>query len=307
MKVPKNICNTRQHTATHGNTRHYIAIQCDTLICTFNTRGGFFDFDSTFHEGAKQRAPQQAACHKTLCCSVLQCVAVRCSVLQCVAVCSSALQCVAVCCSVLQCVAVCCSVLQCVAFTQQSTRDIMLVWCYLIAVCSSVLQCIAMCCSALCFSQQITRENKITNCSLLQHVAMCCNLLQCVESPNRIRERTCSIECKKTPLDRKQTRHETPWSLSTNKRKKMRCSVFQLFRQKQCVAEWRNVLQFLEQKQCKTHPATNGIKESCKRGIQQRPIQESYKKVIQKRPVKESYKRVKQKRPSSAASDKRDL
>ena len=42
------------------------------------------------------------------------CVALCCSVLQCDAVCCSMLQCVAVCCSVLQCVAVCCSVLQCV-------------------------------------------------------------------------------------------------------------------------------------------------------------------------------------------------
>jgi len=54
-------------------------------------------------------------CQRSLCCSVLQRVAVCCSVLQCVAVCCSVLQCVAVCCSVLQCVAVCCSVLQCVA------------------------------------------------------------------------------------------------------------------------------------------------------------------------------------------------
>jgi len=54
----------------------------------------------------------------TVCCSVLQCVAVCCSVLhceakhytQCVVVCCSVLQCVAMCCSVLQCVAVCCSV-----------------------------------------------------------------------------------------------------------------------------------------------------------------------------------------------------
>jgi len=38
----------------------------------------------------------------TLCCSVLQCVAVCCSVLQCVAVCCSVLQCVTVCCNVLQ-------------------------------------------------------------------------------------------------------------------------------------------------------------------------------------------------------------
>ena len=44
-----------------------------------------------------------------MCCSVLQCVAVRCSVLQCASVCFSVLQCVAMCCSVLQCVAVCCS------------------------------------------------------------------------------------------------------------------------------------------------------------------------------------------------------
>jgi len=42
----------------------------------------------------------------SLCCSVLQCVAVCCSVLQCVAVCCSALQCVTVCCSVLQCIAI---------------------------------------------------------------------------------------------------------------------------------------------------------------------------------------------------------
>jgi len=71
-----------------------------------------------------------------VCCSVLQCVAVRCSVLQCFAdyllngylevkmfhrrhsdkwAQRSVLKCVIVCCSVLQCDAVCCSVLQCVA------------------------------------------------------------------------------------------------------------------------------------------------------------------------------------------------
>ena len=48
----------------------------------------------------------------TVCCSVLQCVAVYCSVFQGVTVCCSVLQCVAVCCSVLQGVAVCCSTLQ---------------------------------------------------------------------------------------------------------------------------------------------------------------------------------------------------
>jgi len=57
-----------------------------------------------------------------VCCSVLQCVAVRCSVLQwdvswiyCPPRCTSVAPVVAVCCTVLQCVAVCCSVLQCVA------------------------------------------------------------------------------------------------------------------------------------------------------------------------------------------------
>ena len=44
--------------------------------------------------------------HETVCCSVLQCVALCCSVVQCGAVCCSMLQCVAVCCSVLQYVAV---------------------------------------------------------------------------------------------------------------------------------------------------------------------------------------------------------
>jgi len=57
----------------------------------------------------------------TVCCSVLQCIAVRCCVLQ---SCRSSInlgsrhfdwRCVAVCCSVLQCIAVCCSVVQCVA------------------------------------------------------------------------------------------------------------------------------------------------------------------------------------------------
>jgi len=56
-----------------------------------------------------------------VCCSALQCAAVRCSVLQCVAVCCSALQCAAARCSVLQCVAVCCSALQCVLLMRKET------------------------------------------------------------------------------------------------------------------------------------------------------------------------------------------
>ena len=48
-----------------------------------------------------------ASMHVAVCCSVLQCVAVRCHVLPN----GGVLPCVAVCCNVLQCVAVCCSVL----------------------------------------------------------------------------------------------------------------------------------------------------------------------------------------------------
>jgi len=71
-----------------------------------------------------------ALMYVAVCCSALQCVAVRCSVSQCVAVCRSALHCVAVRCNVSQCVTVCRSALQCVA------------------VRCSVSQCVAVCCSA---------------------------------------------------------------------------------------------------------------------------------------------------------------
>ena len=82
----------------------------------------------------------------SVCCSVLQCVAVCCSVLQ-------------VCC---KCVAVCCRVLQmfcqCVA-----ERSINVRW--------PILQCDAVCCSVLCVA---------VCCSVLQCVAVCCSVLQCV-------------------------------------------------------------------------------------------------------------------------------
>jgi len=86
-----------------------------------------------------------------VCCSVLQCVAVRCSVLWRVVACCSVLQCVAVCCNVLQCVAVCCSVLQCYEHPgerawRRERRECVL---QCVAVCCSVLQCVAVCCSVL--------------------------------------------------------------------------------------------------------------------------------------------------------------
>jgi len=108
----------------------------------------------------------------TLCCSVLQCVAVCCSVLQYIYMCTlhtniakldstpkpmccNLLQHVVVCCSVLQCVAVCYSVLQLyvhVTYKHSQTRlhtKANVLQC--VAVCCSVLQCVAVCCSVLIY------------------------------------------------------------------------------------------------------------------------------------------------------------
>ena len=84
----------------------------------------------------------------TVCCSVLQCVAVCC-----IAVCCSVLQCVAVCCSVLHC-----SVLQCVALC--SGFDFNMPETSMQYVYSSVLQCVAVCCSVfLCFQKAYILEH----------------------------------------------------------------------------------------------------------------------------------------------------
>jgi len=91
---------------------------------------------------------------------VLQCVAVCCSMLQCVAVRSV----VAECCSVLQCVAVCCSVLQCPLRQDVAKNDSTCVCC--VTACCSMLQCVAVC--------SIDAEC----CSVLQCVAVYCSVLQ---------------------------------------------------------------------------------------------------------------------------------
>ena len=98
-----------------------------------------------------------------MCCSVWQSVAVCCGVSQCVkpinmsnlmyrvkviaSVCCSLLQCVAVCCSVLQCVAVCRGVSQCV-----KPINMLNLTCLVRATASvycSVVQRVAACCSVL--------------------------------------------------------------------------------------------------------------------------------------------------------------
>jgi len=113
-------CNTLQHTVAHRNTLQHTAPPCNALqhtatLCNTSSSfiGGLFVSCICWHRTSQETA-RVLQC-VAVCCSALQCVAVRCSVLQCIAVCCSALQCVAVRCSVLQCVAVCCSVLQCVA------------------------------------------------------------------------------------------------------------------------------------------------------------------------------------------------
>ena len=77
-------------------------------------------FENLYHPRDPPEIPESRRC--SLCCSVLQCVAVFYSVLQCVTVCYSVLQYVAVCHMVqkcqkviaVACVAGCCSVLQCI-------------------------------------------------------------------------------------------------------------------------------------------------------------------------------------------------
>jgi len=95
----------------------------------------------------------------TVCCSVLQCVAlcvaVCCSVLQCVAVCCS------VCCSVLQCVAVCCGMLQRVCCYQ----IVFVILATFGGVCCSVLQRVLQC---------------VVQPYVLQCVTVCCGALRCV-------------------------------------------------------------------------------------------------------------------------------
>ena len=105
--------------------------------------------------------PSQSSSPNTLCCSVLQRVAV--------------------CCSVLQCVAVCCGVRSCdfdKSITIVVAKDPVL---QRVAVHRSVLQCVAVCCSirSCGFDKDIaTSSPKTLCCSMLQCVAVCCSVLR---------------------------------------------------------------------------------------------------------------------------------
>jgi len=130
----------------------------------------------------------------TLCCSVLQYVAMCRSVLRCAAVCfiSSSCDSNTLCCSVLQCVAVCRSVLRCVAVCRSVSQCVAL-YCsvpHCVAMCCSVSQCVAMCCRMLLQHTQqntlrttryitVTRLqcNTLIYCNTLKHAATRCNTL----------------------------------------------------------------------------------------------------------------------------------
>ena len=98
-----------------------------------------------------------------MCCSVLQCVAVRGSVWQRVAACCSVLQRVAACCSMLQRVTACCK--ETYSLREDTWRL------SFSALCCSVLQCVAVC------------------CSVLQCVETCCSALQCVAEAHTLEEK----------------------------------------------------------------------------------------------------------------------
>jgi len=138
-----------------------MGLQCVAVCCSAFCSALQCAVGQTAPYQARLMLPCVAVC--SVCCSVLQCVALCCIVLQFVAVCcsvngalSDAWSCT--CCGVSQCVAVC---LQRVAVPMSSYQACLgLRFPYV-----KVLQCVAVC--SLC-------------CSVLQCVALCCNLLQCV-------------------------------------------------------------------------------------------------------------------------------
>jgi len=111
------------------------------------------------------------AMYITVCCSMLQCVALWCSMLHFESLPRLVLCRGRVCCSVLQYIAVCCSVLYYVAVARVF-RDSSFAVAKCVAVCCSILQCVAVCCS-MSQSQRLLRL-------ILCRGRVCCSVLQCV-------------------------------------------------------------------------------------------------------------------------------
>jgi len=210
-------CNTLQHSATHCNTVQHTAAHYNTLckgkgshsrhskhknICInihilqtpyaahgIHTKHAGRHANTCIHAYArlyldaywgKQGGGCRFGQNVTVCCNVLQCVAVSChycdNVLQCVAVLCNVLQCVAVCC------AVCCSVLQCrvtivMPIGPNMTMGLTADCCSVFAVCCSVLQRVAVSCQH--FDVNWGSQGDGSHGKLLQHVVVCCSVLQC--------------------------------------------------------------------------------------------------------------------------------
>jgi len=115
-------------------TKSFI-IQCIAVCCvTIHAAASFQDECVAVHCSALRCNTRHKVIHHTVCCSVLQCVAV--------------------CCSVLQCVAVCCSVLRINSRTSVLSRFLLFqgvaVHCVVLrATKSCIIQCIVVCCNAL--------------------------------------------------------------------------------------------------------------------------------------------------------------
>ena len=143
-------------------------LQCDTVCCSMLQRVAVCCSGAVILINVKNIESQDR------CCCVLQWVAVGCSEWQCVAVCCSGLQCVAVCRGAL-CMSPCkpcCSVLQCVA------------------VCCSVLQCVAVCCSVLQWHSGLNEWRELWNPHTYSPSRMC--VCMCVYTTSM---RVCMYVC----------------------------------------------------------------------------------------------------------------
>jgi len=143
---------TRPHTATYCSTLQHTAtryIRHARLIHIHTTTNP--------QEACQDKATGRSIVRCTMCCSVLQCVAVCCSVLQCVAVWCSVLQCLAVCCSVLQCH----RMLYCASFVAVRCREgerererervcVCVCLCVCVCVCVYVYVCVCACARTIC-------------------------------------------------------------------------------------------------------------------------------------------------------------
>ena len=188
----------RRRKAHHSDVarRHTHDIRLQPL-CVSTTRRCATDQPLERQEPTRARKGVAVFC--SVCCSILQRVAVCCSVLpgaldEPSRTCKGVAVVVAVCCSVLQCVAVCCPGHGTSPWVVQRCCNLHRC-CNCCGVCCSVLQCIKVCCGVCCSVLQrvvvcwlVRRKSQHVCTKLLQRVlqcvlqccAVCCSVLQCV-------------------------------------------------------------------------------------------------------------------------------